>query len=107
MQPAKPHGTCDIHSIVEVYDSGTTHHLSPYRHLFTTFHPIPAKQLHAANQMTFQAIGVGDMLVDMPNRSEIMQVKLKDVLYAPEVGYTLISMGKIDAVGCYIKLGQQ
>ena len=47
------------------------------------------------------------MLIDMSNGSVTTQIMLKDVLYAPEVGYTLVSMGKIDAVGCNINLGQQ
>ena len=49
----RPNGACESHSIVEVYNSSTTHHLTPYRHLFVTFRPIPAKHLRAANQMTF------------------------------------------------------
>ena len=55
--------------------------------------------------MTFQAIKISNMLVNISNKSATTQIMLKDVLYTPEVRYTLISMGKIDMVGCNINLG--
>ncbi|KDR65014.1 hypothetical protein GALMADRAFT_260373, partial [Galerina marginata CBS 339.88] len=66
---------------VEIYDSGTNRHISPYQDDFLEFQPIPPRQLRAAN-------GV--------NSSNLL---LNEVLYSPEVGYTLVSIGKLDELG--------
>ncbi|KAI0711737.1 hypothetical protein C8Q76DRAFT_622877, partial [Earliella scabrosa] len=52
---------------VDLYDSGATHHMSPFREDFTSFTEIPARPLNAANQQQFNAMGVGKMTVPVPN----------------------------------------
>ena len=93
-------GLCNQNRIIELYDSGTTHHLSPYRDRFATFRVIPPKGFDAANQQSFSATGVGDLLVEVPNGMETSTIRLTEVLYSPEVGYTLVSIGRIDDTGC-------
>jgi hypothetical protein len=44
----------------------------------------------------FSAIGQGEMVVDIPNGADVSQLKLTEVLYSPEVGYTLVSVGHLD-----------
>src|ERR1700678_1194625 len=39
------------------------------------------------------------MVIDVPNGVEISQLRLTEVLYSPEVGYTLISIGRLDEKG--------
>src|ERR1700678_3038960 len=39
------------------------------------------------------------MVIDVPNGVEISQLRLTEVLYSPEVGYTLISIGRLDKKG--------
>src|ERR1700678_3130475 len=39
------------------------------------------------------------MRISMPNSGTTMTILLKDVLYAPKMGVTLVSIGKIDAAG--------
>ena len=39
------------------------------------------------------------MVIDIPNGAEISQLKLTEVLYLPEVGYTLVSIGQLDEKG--------
>ena len=36
------------------------------------------------------------MVIDIPNGADISQLCLTEVLYAPEVGYTLVSVGRLD-----------
>lgn len=100
MAAATSLGPRDTNRVVELYDSGTTHHLSPYRDRFITFRPIPPKGFDAANQQSFSATGVGDMMVEVPNGTDTSQIRLTEVLYSPEVGYTLVSIGRIDDAGC-------
>ncbi|RPD73157.1 hypothetical protein L226DRAFT_433990, partial [Lentinus tigrinus ALCF2SS1-7] len=61
----------------DLYDSGATHHMSPYRQDFVRFSPTPDRPLNAANQQTFLAQGIGEMVVAVPNApSEDSRIKL-------------------------------
>jgi len=39
------------------------------------------------------------MVIDVPNGSSISQLKLTEVLYSPEAGYTLVFIGHLDEAG--------
>ena len=84
---------------IEIYDSGCTKHITPYRNSITSFVKIPPKSFRAANKQSFKAIGTGEMMIDVPNGTNISQLRLTDVLYAPEIGYTLVSIGRLDDKG--------
>jgi hypothetical protein len=90
--------TRDIES-VEVYDSGATRHMSPYRAMFESMREIPPRAIAAANKTKFNAIGMGDMVIDVPNGGTASKMRLTEVLYSPEIGYTLVSIGRIDDAG--------
>ena len=81
----------------ELYYSGASRHMSLYKHKFINFIPIQRKVLTAADGGHFKAIGKGDMHISMPNGKSTMRILLKDVLYAPKIGVTLVSIDKIDA----------
>jgi hypothetical protein len=84
----------------ELYDSGASRHMSSYRDQFVNFKSIVPKPITAADKRTFQAVGKGDMLVHLPNGKTRSPILLKDVLYAPTMGVTLISISRLDAAGC-------
>ena len=44
-------------------------------------------------------ISMGEMVIDIPNGVDITKLRLTEVLYSPEVRYTLISIGKLDDNG--------
>ena len=83
----------------EILDSGCTRHMTPDRHRLANYREIPPKSICAANQESFSAIGMGDMTIHLPNGATTTQIKLRDVLYAPNMGSTLISVAKIDDAG--------
>ena len=84
---------------VKLYDSGTTHHISPYRKLFENLVDIPDKFFTAANRQKFVVTGVGDMIVEVPNGYDVSKLRLTEVLFSLEVGYTLVSIGHLDELG--------
>ena len=43
----------------------------------------------------FEATGLGDMHIELPNGQSKSQILLKNVLYAPAMGLTLVSISKI------------
>jgi hypothetical protein len=83
----------------ELYDSSAGHHISPYRNNFINFISIPPKPFRAANKGTFYATGKGDLDILVPNGSDWWTLWLTDVLYSPDVGYTLVSIDCLDDRG--------
>ena len=84
---------------VELYDSGTTYHISPYRECFENLIDIPDKFFTAANRQKFVATGVGDMIVEVPNGYNMSKLRLTKALFLLKVGYTLVSIGHLDELG--------
>ena len=60
----------------ELYDSGCTRHISPYREDFESFVEIPPMSFSAANKQKFNASGKGEMVIDIPNGIEISQSRM-------------------------------
>jgi hypothetical protein len=89
----------------ELYDSGCTNHISPYRDLFENFQSITPRHFRAANKQTFSTVGKGDIVIDIPNGKGETQIRLQDVLYSAEVGYTLVSVGRLDEAGFTVVFG--
>ena len=90
--------TRNIESI-EVYNSSATRHMSPYHDMFKSMSKIPLRAIAAANKTKFNAIGMGDMVIDVPNGRIASKMRLTEVLYSPEIGYTLVSIGCTDDAG--------
>jgi len=84
---------------VELYDSGASRHMSPFSHRFTNLHSIPPRPITAANSRVFYAIGAGDLKIDVPNGASSTTITLKDTLYAPDMGLTVVSVSRIAAAG--------
>ena len=64
-----------------------------------TLSAITPKTLRTANKGSFSTVGVGELVIDVPNGVDINQLHLTEVLYSPEVGYTLVSIGRLDENG--------
>ena len=77
---------------IEIYDSGASCHMSPYIEAFTDFMFIEPKPISATDNRTFEAVGKGSIKVGIPNDEGHTTVTLRDVLYAPAIGFTLISL---------------
>ena len=82
-----------------LYDSGCTQHISPYLTDFNNYVEIPPKAFCTVNKQSFSATGKGEMVIDIPDSAQFSQLHLTEVLYTPEVGYTLISIGWLDGKG--------
>ena len=73
--------------------------MSGYHHCFINFVEIKPKPITAADKHTFDATRKGDMYVEVPNGSNYSKILLRDVLYCPIMGITLISIGQITSAG--------
>ena len=84
----------------ELYDSGASCHMSPYREQMENYVLIAPKSITAADKRYFQAIGKGDLQIQVPNIDDnSTSILLKDVLHCPDMGLTLVSIAKIAATG--------
>jgi hypothetical protein len=91
---------------VELYNLGTTCHISLYCNDFTNYCMLePLLFLHAANGQWFLAIGTRTMVVSTPNGDMQSELTLEKVLHALSVGYTLVSLRSLDALRYHITIG--
>ncbi|KIM51513.1 hypothetical protein SCLCIDRAFT_33373 [Scleroderma citrinum Foug A] len=79
-----------------LFDSGASRHMSSYRDHFSNFKSIVLKAITAVDKHTFEAIGKGDLTILIPNSSSVTRILLRDILYTPKMGITLVSIGKLD-----------
>ena len=89
----------------KLYNSGCMNHISPYKSDFNNFQTIKTRHFCTANKQIFSTIGKGELVVNIPNDSGTMQFRLQEVLYSPEVSYTLVSIGRLDEDGFSMTFG--
>ena len=88
----------------DIYNSGASSHMSPAHDWFTTFMAITPKPIKATDQTLFGAMAMGKLWVSIPNGKTTMSITLKDVLYCPDLAFTLISLMQCDMVGYFALL---
>jgi hypothetical protein len=76
----------------ELYDSGASQHMMPLCNHFVTYQKIMLHLIMAADKRVFYAIGIGDVIIDVPNGESSTQITLKDVLHALDMGATIVSI---------------
>ena len=90
---------------IELYDSGASRHISPYKTDFIAYAPLsPPVQLNTANQQCFPATGLGSLPIHMPNGDAYSELVLHNVLHTPSVAYTLVSLSALDAEGYHMSI---
>src|SRR5713226_2476063 len=91
---------------VKLYDSGATHHISPYKSNFISYMPLmPPVFLNTANQQQFPAIGCGTLAIQVPNGDRETELTLHGVLHALGISYTLVSLATLDEEGYHAHIG--
>ena len=84
---------------MELFNSGTSRHMSSYHNQFIDYKAIIPKSITTVDNHTFQAISKGDLMISIPNSKSVTCICLKDVLYAPKMSITLISISKLNVAG--------
>jgi len=92
---------------LELYNSGASHHMTPYQHLLEDYSPTTDKLINAANQQSFHAVSTGNLHITVPNGESTTPIMLKNMLYAPEIATTLVSIGHIDNAGYLTTFGDR
>ena len=73
--------------------------MSPTHDRFTTFMTITSKPIKATDQTLFVAMAIGQLWVTIPNDKTTMSITLKDILYCPDLAFTLVLLMWCDMVG--------
>ena len=89
---------------IELYDSGASRHISPFKEDFIAYWHTSPRSITAADSCIFNAVGVGDLWIDIPNHPKLMRMLLKDVLYAPNIRLTIVSTRCIMRAGYSIHM---
>jgi len=82
-----------------IFDSGASDHISSNREAFTNFKSIPLHPISIADNRILRAVGKGDITISIPNGKLSTQIILRNVLYSPDIAFTLISLSKADKGG--------
>jgi hypothetical protein len=83
----------------ELYDSGASRHMSPFQDHFVSYHAISPRMIVAADKQTFYAVGTGDLKIEVPNGKSLTPIMLRDILHAPDMGITIVSISRIAKAG--------
>jgi hypothetical protein len=79
----------------ELYSSRALRHMSPFDEQFTNYKTILPHLITAADKRIFYAVGTGDLRIKVPNGESSTPIVLKDVLHAPDMGITIVSVSWI------------
>ena len=76
---------------INLFNSGVSGH----HHCFVNFTKIEPRPITAADLRSFSAIGKRSLYLELPNGGDISKVLLREVLYTPCMGVTLVSISQV------------
>jgi GAG-pre-integrase domain len=79
-------------------DSGASQDYCPDRLKFTNYKEV-CQDITTADRWLLTAIGMGDLHIELPNRSHKTKVTFKNAIHAPGMAFTLISISRLDKAG--------
>jgi len=83
----------------EIFDLGTTTHITFYWNNFFAFQSITPKILRATNKQGFSTVRREKLVLYLLNSITFSKLHLSEVLYYPEAGYILVSIWQLDDTG--------
>ena len=81
-------------------DSGASRHYSPDRDVFINYSPINNTTITTADGRKLKVLRKGDVRIELPNGTKCTKTILKEVIHAPDMAFTLISVGWLDDAKC-------
>ena len=88
-----------ITSICELYDSSISCYILSFHDHFTSYQAILLYTITAIDKRVFYAVGIGNLKIEVPNNKCPISILLKDILYAPNMGITIVSINCIAKAG--------
>ena len=98
----------DNSGVTQILNTGASTHMTPHKNLLADYKKFPKpRKVHVADKGTFEALGSGMLVMPIKIHGRDVNVMLKDMLYAPDIAFTLISIGKCDDAGYQTVFAQQ
>ncbi|PSR75503.1 hypothetical protein PHLCEN_2v9099 [Hermanssonia centrifuga] len=88
----------DGRTYTEIWNSGATAHISPYRWMFDSFEE-HTETIYIADNSTIQVVGHGTMVICVPYKNGWRKIHLLNVLYSPSFRCTLVSISRFVSKG--------
>ena len=79
-------------------DSGASRDYCPDRSKFVNYQTVE-RTMTTANGKSMKAVGMGDLQLELPNRSKKSKMLFKNAIHALEMAFTLISISRLDKAG--------
>jgi hypothetical protein len=70
--------------------------MSLSKHQFVTLKESPLHQIEATDKIIFNATNIDSMKVSIPNRNGTVDATLNNLLYSPDLAFTLVPMSQCD-----------
>ena len=86
-------------------DSGASKDYWPDCTKFTNYKSVQ-RNITTANERTLNATGIGDLYLDLPNRSEKTSIVFKNAVHAPDMAFMLISISCLNKAGFSVTLNK-
>ena len=81
-------------------DSGASRHYSPDHDAFINYSPISNTTITTADGRKLKVLGKGEVQIELPNGTKCTKTILKEAIHAPDMAFTLISVGRLDNTKC-------
>ena len=81
-------------------DSDASCHYSPDCNAFINYSPINNTTITTADGRKLKALGKGNVWIELPNSTKHTKTILKEAIHAPDMAFTLISVGQLDDTKC-------
>ena len=86
-------------SAPELYDSSASCHMTPLHNHFITYQEILPCPIMVVDKRMFYVIGIGDVIIEVPNGESSTLIRLKNALHALDMGATIVSISHIAKAG--------
>ena len=98
----------DSTGTTQILDTGASSHRTPHRNLLANYSEFAKpRKIRAANKGTFEALGISPLIMPTKIHGKETKIMLRDTLYAPDIAFTVISIGKCDDAGYQTMFAQQ
>ena len=75
-----------------IVDSGATQHMTSHRDAFHTYQPISGKKIYLGDNGMVEALGMGDILVEVQVKGLTKRITIQELLHVPKLHANLLSV---------------
>lgn len=95
-------GLLALNALTTLLDSGASSHIIMSRDFFWTYNPSNARNVKTANHGSLVTLAAGDCVIRFTLGNQVVMVKLRDCLHAPDACVNLLLVGRMvmNGVSC-------